>query len=297
MIFSVDTHNLLALHYVYPLPLQKLQQLLSPVDVLSHFDRAHPSEIAQALQISLSKAAQLLQSFLHVYRMPLEEAYASVDIVPIPFNHAFYPVHLFELPSPPTVLYVKGRTSLLEGKHIAIIGSRKATGYTKTAMDLIVPPLVEQQYTIVSGLARGADTLAHEATMKYAGQTIAVLGHGFHHVYPRENRALAEKMAKEQLLITEYPPYMKPEKWHFPMRNRIISGLSRALVVTEAALKSGTLITTECALEQGKDVFVVPGPIDAEQSKGTNKLLLEGAIPVSNGYQITEMLELFSSKY
>lgn len=296
MIFSVDTHNLLALHYVYPLPLQKLQQLLSPVDVLSHFDRAHPSEIAQALQISLSKAAQLLQSFLNVYRMPLEEAYASADIFPIPFNHAFYPVHLFELPSPPTVLYVKGRTSLLEGKHIAIIGSRKATGYTKTAMDLIVPPLVEQQYTIVSGLARGADTLAHEATMKYAGQTIAVLGHGFHHVYPRENRALAEKMAKEQLLITEYPPYMKPEKWHFPMRNRIISGLSRALVVTEAALKSGTLITTECALEQGKDVFVVPGPIDAEQSKGTNKLLLEGAIPVSNGYQITEMLELFSSK-
>ena len=104
-------------------------------------------------------------------------------------------------------------------------------------------------------------------------------------------------MAEEQLLLTEYPPYMKPEKWHFPMRNRIISGLSRALVVTEAALRSGTLITTECALEQGKDVFVVPGPIDAEQSKGTNKLLSEGAIPVCNGYQIVEMLELFSSKY
>lgn len=297
MIFSVDTHNLLVLHYVYPLPLQKLQKLLSPIDVLSHFDQAHPSEIAQALEISLSKATQLLQSFLKVYRMPLEEAYANADIFPIPFNHAFYPVHLFELPSPPTVLYVKGQTSLLEGKHIAIIGSRKATGYTKTAMDLIVPALVKQQYTIVSGLARGADTLAHETTMKFAGQTIAILGHGFHHVYPRENRELAEKMAKEQLLITEYPPYMKPEKWHFPMRNRIISGLSRALVVTEAALKSGTLITTECALEQGKDVFVVPGPIDAEQSKGTNKLLLEGAIPVSNGYQIIEMLELFSSKY
>lgn len=297
MIFSIDTQKLLALHYVYPLPLQKLQQLLSPVDVLGHFDQVQPSEIAQALQLPLPKAVQLLQGFLKAYSMPLEEAYANADIVPIPFNHSLYPVHLFELPSPPTVLYVKGQTSLLEGKQIAIIGSRKATDYTKTAMDLIVPPLVEHDYTVVSGLAKGADTLAHEATMKYGGKTIAVLGHGFHHLYPRENRALAEKMAREQLLVTEYPPYMKPEKWHFPMRNRIISGLSSALVVTEASLKSGTLITTECALEQGKDVFVVPGPIDAEQSKGTNKLLLEGAIPVCNGYQIAEMLELFSSKY
>ncbi|KOS69481.1 DNA processing protein [Lysinibacillus contaminans] len=296
MIFSVDTHRLLALHYVYPLPLQKLQQLLFPVDVLSHFENAKPNEIAQALQIPLPKAAQILQGFLRAYNMPLEEAYASADIFPIPFNHSFYPVHLFELPSPPTVLYIKGQYSLLGGKHIAIIGSRKATVYTKTAMDLIVPPLVEHEYTIVSGLARGADTLAHEATMKYGGKTIAVLGHGFHHVYPRENQLLAEKMAEEQLLITEYPPYMRPEKWHFPMRNRIISGLSSALVVTEAALKSGTLITTECALEQGKDVFVVPGPIDAEQSKGTNKLLFEGAIPVCNGYQIVEILELFSNK-
>lgn len=296
MIFSIDVQKLLALHYVYPLPLQKLQQLLSPVDVLSHFDQAQPSEIAQALQIPLPKAVQILQGFQRAYSMPLEEAYSSADIFPIPFNHALYPVHLFELPSPPTVLYVKGQYSLLGGKHIAIIGSRKATSYTKTAMDLIVPPLVEHEYTVVSGLARGADTLAHEATLKYGGKTIAVLGHGFHYLYPRENQMLAEKMAQEQLLITEYPPYMKPEKWHFPMRNRIISGLSKALVVTEAALRSGTLITTECALEQGKDVFVVPGPIDAEQSKGTNKLLLEGAIPVCNGYQIVDILELFSSK-
>jgi len=103
-------------------------------------------------------------------------------------------------------------------------------------------------------------------------------------------------MAEHHLLVTEYPPYMKPEKWHFPMRNRIISGLSQALVVTEASLRSGTLITTECALEQGKDVFVVPGPIDAEQSKGTNRLLVEGAIPVCNGHEIVASLALFSNK-
>lgn len=297
MIYSVDLQRLLALHYIYPLPLQKLQQLLSPVDVLSYFEKAHPNDIAKALQIPLSKAKQISQSFQRVISLSFEEAYAQANIFPIPFHHPYYPAQLFEIPSPPTVLYVKGQYSLLTSdKQVAIIGSRKATAYTKTALDLIVPPLVEHEYTVVSGLARGADTMAHKATITMGGKTIAVLGHGFHHVYPKENQTLAERMAENQLLVTEYPPYIKPEKWHFPMRNRIISGLSQALVVTEAALKSGTLITTECALEQGKDVFVVPGPIDAEQSKGTNKLILEGAIPVCNGYQIVEALALFSSK-
>jgi len=228
---------------------------------------------------------------------PLEEAYARANIFPIPFYHPYFPAQLFEISSPPTVLYVKGQYSLLTNKkQIAIIGSRKATAYSKRAIDLIVPPLIQREYTVVSGLARGADTMAHRATIDMGGHTIAVLGHGFNYLYPSENRILATQMAEHQLLMTEYPPYMKPEKWHFPMRNRIISGLSQALVVTEAALKSGTLITTELALEQGKDVFVVPGPIDATQSKGTNQLLFEGAIPIVNGHQIIETLDLFSNK-
>lgn len=297
MIFSVDTQRLLAMHYVYPLPLQKLQQLLSPVDVLSYFEEAHPEEIAGALQITRQKALLMIRNFQRVRNLPFEEAYAQANIFPIPFNHPYFPAQLFEIPSPPTVLYVKGQSALLaRDKRIAIIGSRKATAYTRTAMDLIVPPLVAHDYTVVSGLARGADTMAHEATMKFGGQTIAVLGHGFHYVYPKENQALAQQMAENHLLITEYPPYMRPAKWQFPMRNRLISGLTQAIVVTEAALKSGTLITTECALEQGKDVFVVPGPINKEQSKGTNKLLIEGAIPVCDGHQIVETLSLFSSK-
>ncbi|MFJ5765177.1 DNA-processing protein DprA [Lysinibacillus sp. NPDC093210] len=297
MIFSVDTQRLLAMHYVYPLPLQKLQQLLSPVDVLSYFEEAHPNEIASSLQITRQKAMRISQNFQRVMNLPVQEVYAQANIFPIPFNHPYFPAQLFEIPSPPTVLYVKGQRDLLErDKRIAIIGSRKATAYTRVAIDLIVPPLIEHEYTVVSGLARGADTMAHEATIKFGGSTIAVLGHGFNFLYPKENRALACKMAENHLLITEYPPYIKPAKWQFPMRNRLISGLSQALVVTEAALKSGTLITTECALEQGKDVFVVPGPINAEQSKGTNKLLLEGAIPVCDGHQIVETLSLFSSK-
>ncbi|MEG0260240.1 MAG: DNA-processing protein DprA [Lysinibacillus sp.] len=298
MIFSTHTKEILALHYVYPLPLHKLLRLLSPDDLLKDFHRATASDIATALQMPVQKAEQLMQSYRRSITMPLEEAYAKADIVALPYTHPFYPRHLFELVNPPAVLYVKGKLSLLTNtKRVAIIGSRKATSYSKTAMDYILPPLIEKRYTIVSGLAKGADTLAHVGALKYGGQTIAVLGHGFHHLYPKENAELANKIASEHLLLTEYPPYMKPEKWHFPMRNRIISGLSQALVVTESTLRSGTLITTELALEQGKDVFVVPGPIDSEQSQGTNKLLIEGAIPVVNGYQIVEMLELFSSKY
>lgn len=297
MILAVDTQRLLALHYIYPLPLQKLQQLLSPVNMLSSFEDIHHDEIAKILQISAQKAYQLSQSFRQIMIKPFDAAYAQANIFPIPFYHPYFPAQLFEISNPPTVLYVKGQYSLLtNNKQIAIIGSRKATAYSKRAMDLVVPPLVQSGYTVVSGLARGADTMAHRATIDMGGHTIAVLGHGFNYLYPAENQILAKQMAEHQLLITEYPPHMKPEKWHFPMRNRIISGLSQALVVTEAALKSGTLITTELALEQGKDVFVVPGPIDATQSKGTNQLLLEGAIPVMNGHQIVETLDLFSNK-
>lgn len=297
MILAVDTQRLLALHYVYPLPLQKLQPLLSPVNILNTFENVHYDEIAKVLQISAHKAYQLSQNFRQFMTTSFEEVYAQANIVPIPFYHPYFPAQLFEISSPPTVLYVKGQYSLLSNnRQIAIIGSRKATAYSKRAIDVIVPPLIQHGYTVVSGLARGADTLAHRATLDMGGHTIAVLGHGFNYLYPAENRILAKQLAEHHLLLTEYPPYMKPEKWHFPMRNRIISGLSQALVVTEAALKSGTLITTELALEQGKDVFVVPGPIDAMQSRGTNQLLFEGAIPVVNGHQIIETLDLFSNK-
>ena len=191
------------------------------------------------------------------------------------------------------MLYAKGDVTLFrKPKKIAVIGSRKATNYSVEAMQLLLPPLIKEDYVIVSGLAKGADSLAHKGTIYYGGKTIGVLGHGFFHLYPKENKQLAEEMAQHQLLITEYPPYVSVQKWHFPMRNRIISGMSDALIVTEAALKSGTLITTEHALDHGKDVFVVPGPINAELSKGTNKLLEDGAIPVWNGYQILDELQI-----
>ena len=145
---------------------------------------------------------------------------------------------------------------------------------------------MENDTVIVSGLAKGADTMAHEAAIAYGGKTIAVLGHGFFHLYPKENERLAEDIGKINLLITEYPPYVKPARWTFPMRNRIISGLSDAVVVTEAADKSGTMSTIEHALDHGKDIYAVPGSVTSRLSTGPNKLIDEGAQPLWNGYQI-----------
>ena len=284
--------QILTLHYIYPLPLQKLNLLLNSVQSSEQIMEIHPHKLARLFSISIEKATKIKRQFYEFFAVPLEEIYEENNYSAILFSDPLYPKELLHLIDPPTVLYVKGDASLLRLKKIAIIGSRQATNYTKKALSYIVPPLVKEQYAIVSGFAKGADTMAHEQTIAVGGKTIAVLGSGFEHIYPKTNKMLFEYMSNCHCIVTEYPPYMGPKKWHFPMRNRIISGLSKALVVTEAAERSGTLITTEHALENGKDVFVVPGPIDCDQSKGTNILLKEGAIPVWNGYQIVDELKL-----
>lgn len=289
-----NLHEILSFHYVYPLPLNKFQILMKSIESTRNIIETSPLVLAKILSISTNHARTILKNYQQVLDINLVDVYHSSSIKAIPFNSEFYPESLHDLLDPPTVLYAKGDISLLtQPKKIAIIGSRKATNYSSLALEYIIPPLVEQNIVIVSGLAMGADSLAHRATIQYGGKTIAVLGHGFSHLYPPENKALACEIGENHLLLTEYPPYVGVQKWHFPMRNRIISGISNALVVTEASLKSGTLITTEHALEHGKDIFVVPGPILKEQSKGTNSLLREGAIPIWDGYQIIEELKLF----
>ncbi|WP_203246212.1 DNA-processing protein DprA [Sporosarcina beigongshangi] len=283
--------RLLALHYVFPVPLNRLNRLYETDPTLEKLYTYRPMELVHLLGISLEKAIQLKESLQQNSMTPYDKLYERHAITPIPFSHPHYPEQLRVLIDPPTVLYTKGNQKILQKPlKIAIIGSRKATIYSKRAMSLIVPPLVKNEVVIVSGLARGADTMAHEAAIEFGGQTIAVLGHGLFHLYPKENRLLAEEMAKHQLLLTEYPPYVKPKRWTFPMRNRIISGLSDAVVVTESTDKSGTMSTVEHALDHGKDIFTVPGPITSRLSIGPNKLLDEGAKPIWNGFQIVESL-------
>lgn len=292
-----NLQHLLALHYTYPLTLNKLHILLNEARSIDELKWLSASDLAHILNIETTKASALKKTYSSLQERDLREYYASLNIEPIPYTSADYPKELRQLPDAPVILYTKGNRNLLASKKkIACIGSRQATQYSVEAFRQLMPPLIAAGYVIVSGLAKGADTLAHRAAIHYGGRTIAVLGHGLQTIYPKSNEELAGYMAQHQLLISEYPPNIGPRKHHFPMRNRIISGLSDALVVTEAAMRSGTIITTELALEQGKDVFAVPGPITSTQSSGTNNLIKEGAIPVWNGYQIVEELQMFQMK-
>ena len=180
----------------------------------------------------------------------------------------------------------------LKREAIAIVGARGADGYSQAALNLLLPPLITNDIVIVSGLAKGADTMAHKRTIEFGGKTIAVLGGGFFHLYPSENRGLAEKIKHEHLLISEYPPIWKPEKWHFPMRNRIISGLAKGTVVIQAKKRSGSLITADFALDASREVFALPGQIDNPLSEGTNHLIQQGAKLISSGQDILEELFL-----
>jgi DNA processing protein len=288
--------KLLVFHYIFPQSWHKIQQILKQIgDFDKLFDYTNET-VAKYLNIKTEKATQIKILYKTMRSTSMQSYYQQYSIQAIPYGSDMYPSSLMMLYDAPAVLYVKGDIRLLMAQNkMAVIGSRAATHYSEEILKLLLPPLINEQFVIVSGLAKGADRIAHELTIHFGGRTIGVLGHGFSHFYPKDNEALAKKMAQNHLLLTEYPPYVGVQKWHFPARNRIISGLSQGLLVTEAALKSGTLITTELALEQGKDVFVVPGNIFSEQSKGTNKLLKEGAICVWNGHQILEEMQMFSN--
>lgn len=280
MKLSEQDHQLLKLHYAWPASYPKLARLLGS-----------ENENNYVPNLSQKQHANLTEKLARLSPLPLLDLLLEKGIIPIPYTHPDYPKQLKQLIDPPAVLYTKGDQNLLKKtSKVAIIGSRKAGNYSICAMNMIVPPLVQHGSVIVSGLAKGADTMAHQAAIKYGGQTIAVLGHGFLHLYPKENEKLAATIAKEHLLLTEFPPYHPPAKWTFPMRNRIISGLSSSIVITESAVKSGTMSTIEHALDHGKEVFAVPGPIDSPLSLGPNKLLDEGARPVWSGFQIIETL-------
>ncbi|WP_422123527.1 DNA-processing protein DprA [Planococcus sp. X10-3] len=282
-------HRLLALHYIYPQPLNLIKRLMIDDPQLEYLEMRPAWEISQLLGIRPEAAISLKSGYLKSLNTPYSEAYEKHKILPISYNHPDYPQSLFQLIDPPAILYAKGNPALLHNEErIGVIGARKASLYSQKAMDAIIPELVAAGVVIVSGLAKGADAMAHQTAIQSGGQTIAVTGSGFLHPYPKENSELNIIIEETQLVITEYPPYMQPKRWNFPMRNRIISGLVKGVLVTEAALKSGTLSTIEHALEHGKDVFAVPGDIGSALSQGPHKLISDGAKPVWNGLQVLE---------
>jgi DNA processing protein len=219
--------------------------------------------------------------------------YEKNDIHVISIFDKNYPSLLKEIYQPPWILFVKGNLSLLEKQpKLAVVGSRQATQYGKNAMRVMFPQLVEKGIVIVSGLAVGIDTLAHEYAMKNGGNTIAVIAGGMYHIYPKENTELAREMMKTQLVVSEYPPNTKPLRWHFPARNRIISGMSNGTFIIEAKRKSGSLITANYAVNEGREVFSLPGSIFNPYSLGTNDLIQQGAKLVMSSEDILEELQL-----
>jgi DNA processing protein len=284
--------RLLALHYVFPVPLNRLTPLLQVDPKLESLEKMPTHQLSYLLKLSYERTVRFQKSYDKSLETPLLRAYEKHQITPILFNELTYPKQLLTLYDPPVILYAKGNIDYLsERLYVAIIGSREATSYSQEAMNFIIPPLIQQQVVIVSGLAKGADAMAHSTTHQLGGKTIAVVGHGLFTQYPKENKALFEIMENNQLILTEYPPYVTPKKWTFPMRNRIISGLSQAVVVTEAKEKSGTVSTMQHSIDNGKDVFCVPGSIASELSVGPHLLLNEGAKPVWNGFQILAELK------
>jgi DNA processing protein len=195
----------------------------------------------------------------------------------ITWQDAEYPPRLQHIHSSPPVLYVKGEISPQDEWAVAVVGTRAPRAYGRQMVGEIATALAKSGITVVSGLARGIDSLAHRAALRIGGRTIAVLGCGIDIVYPHEHRGLADSIIESGALITEYPLGTRPEGSNFPPRNRIISGLSLGTLVIEAGKRSGALISADFALEQGREVFALPGNVNSPKSVGTNRLIQEGA--------------------
>jgi len=201
-------------------------------------------------------------------------------------------VSLKNIYDPPVALYVKGEILPEDDIAIAIVGSRKASFYGMQTAERLGYELASRGVTIVSGMARGIDSSAHRGALKANKRTIAVLGSGLANIYPEEHIILAEEISSKGAVISEFAMETIPDRGNFPKRNRIISGLSKGVVVVEAAQKSGALITADCALEQGKEVFAVPGKVDSLTSKGTNGLIKQGAKLAETVEDVLEELNL-----
>ena len=203
---------------------------------------------------------------------------------------SMYPKNLLNIYDPPPYLYVKGQINFDE-RSIAVVGSRFASSYGKITTEGLSRDLAKNGLTVVSGMARGIDTAAHKGAIAAGGRTVAVLGSGIDVIYPPENRELYEEICRHGAVVSELPMGTEPLSENFPARNRIISGISLGVVIVEASLRSGSLITASCAAEQGRDVFAVPGNINSNGSKGTNRLIKEGAKLVEG---VGDILDEFS---
>ena len=261
---------------------KSLYKMLSFDPSLRLIYQMSPQELQNYFRISPKYFDVFYYDLHHKSYKSIIAHYRKMNINVVTIVDEEYPVLLDNIYQPPFVLYCKGNLELLSATSVAVVGTRNPTNYGIQATTQIVKELVSRKYVIVSGLARGIDIVAHRQAIKNSGYTIAVLGSGFMYLYPKEHTQIADFIGKNHLLISEYPPYTKPQKHQFPERNRIISGISQGTVVVEAKEKSGSLITADLALQEGREVFAVPGSIFSPFSEGTNSLIQQGAKLIMN---------------
>ena len=231
--------------------------------------------------------AVFAQAGLEEAERELEEA-TKAGCQLVDYGSAAYPARLRQIPDPPLVLYVKGNVEALSGHCLAVVGSRRASAYGLQVARRLARDLAERNLVIVSGMARGIDSAAHHGALEANGRTVAVQGRGMDGIYPKENKRLADKIAESGVVISEFPLGTGPTPENFPIRNRVISGLSLGVVVVEASEYSGSLITARLAAEHNREVFAVPGNITTAQSFGPNHLIKQGAKLVGEWMDVVE---------
>jgi DNA processing protein len=267
-------------------------RLSSLLAVCGSIEAAWKASIQQLLAANLDKRSQ---ENLLLARRQLDLAAEWQRVVRagahvLTWDDAGYPANLREIDAAPPVLYVRGELQPADVMAVAVVGTRRASAYGREVTHLAATELAHNNITVVSGLALGIDTVAHRATLDGGGRTIAVLGSGVDQVYPLQNRELADAIVANGALVSEYPIGTRPEANNFPPRNRIISGLSRGVVIVEASQRSGALITAEFAAEQGREVFAVPGSILHPGSAGCNGLIRQGATPFLSVNDVLDQL-------
>lgn len=281
----------LALRLTPGLGARKTNQLLEQVGSPRAVFRCSASEL-ESHGLAGSVARSLAGGCCFEDAVEQHEKVKASGTVLIPRTDEGYPALLREIYDPPPLLFARGRTELLGGLMIAVVGSRRATPYGQAATERVAGDLAKAGLTIVSGMARGIDTAAHRAALSVGGATVAVFGCGVDVLYPAENRKLAEEIAKAGLLLSEFPMGSPAYPQNFPVRNRIVSGMSAGVLVVEGAQYSGSTITARLATDQGREVFAIPGNITSKMSWGPNLLIKQGATLVQEWTDVMEALPL-----
>ncbi|CAK6472332.1 DNA-processing protein DprA [Peribacillus castrilensis] len=281
--------KLIHLHHCRGAGWKTIQAIMSKDPSLSSLFTTNYVEWAKMLPIPSNKLNLFLKDLHSLHSIEKLKKYEDSQIHCLTIFDDEYPFLLKQIFDPPWVLYFKGDKKLLTRKNtLGVVGTRKPTSYGLEALKTILLPLVKKKFVIISGMAAGIDAESHKIALREGGDTIGVLGGGLKQIYPKSNFTLAEEIMNKGLLISETPPEVKAEPWMFPLRNRIISGLSQGVFVVEAKERSGSLITAQAALEHGREVFALPGNVTSPESLGTNQLIYDGAKLVFSSRQIEE---------